>query len=242
MEGCFMFGDNLRVIRKRKDITQAALAKELGVTQQTIGKWETGVATPPLETIARVADYFQIPTTCFLEAPVAQPSDKGKSLAFNTFMNKVDGFHTLTVYLTGEQEEAAYKAVNKVLEMLSFCLLDTYSDGKFTFDEESFSLYMTTIEKIALFSDWIESKAREHHVSKSADEAYNNLIAVLSPSERALAKERDKKYSEIARKQDCQTVCEQIDLLFSELKNEWINNARRVIMDSSQEADNDNPN
>lgn len=36
------FGENLQFYRKREDITQEQLAEQLGVSRQTISKWESG--------------------------------------------------------------------------------------------------------------------------------------------------------------------------------------------------------
>lgn len=39
-----MFGDNLKLIRKRKGMTQEELAIRLNVVRQTVSKWEKGVS------------------------------------------------------------------------------------------------------------------------------------------------------------------------------------------------------
>ena len=39
-----MFQDNLKVLRKRKGITQEELATRLNVVRQTVSKWEKGVS------------------------------------------------------------------------------------------------------------------------------------------------------------------------------------------------------
>lgn len=36
--------DKLRTLRQRKNVTQEALAKHLGITPQSVGKWERGGA------------------------------------------------------------------------------------------------------------------------------------------------------------------------------------------------------
>lgn len=38
------FGENLKNIRKQKNISQEELAEKLGVSRQSISKWETGVS------------------------------------------------------------------------------------------------------------------------------------------------------------------------------------------------------
>ena len=43
-----MIGESLQHLRKRKNFTQEALAERIGVSRQTIAKWETGESTPDL--------------------------------------------------------------------------------------------------------------------------------------------------------------------------------------------------
>ena len=42
------FGDNLKQIRKSKNISQEELAERLGVSRQSVSKWETGENYPNL--------------------------------------------------------------------------------------------------------------------------------------------------------------------------------------------------
>ena len=51
-----MFADRLKQARKFKHYSQAELSRLLGVTQQAVGKWETGRSTPDPKTVARLAE------------------------------------------------------------------------------------------------------------------------------------------------------------------------------------------
>lgn len=53
-----MFAQRLKELRKLNGLSQAALSSLLGVTQQAVGKWETGRSTPDPQTLARVAAYL----------------------------------------------------------------------------------------------------------------------------------------------------------------------------------------
>lgn len=55
-----MFAERLKALRKQHHISQAALAGELRVTQQAVGKWETSRSTPDPETLTRIAAYFDV--------------------------------------------------------------------------------------------------------------------------------------------------------------------------------------
>ncbi len=55
-----MFSTRLKELRAKKSLTQKGLAELLHVSQQTVGKWEAGGATPNPETLAELADIFGV--------------------------------------------------------------------------------------------------------------------------------------------------------------------------------------
>lgn len=50
--------NQLKKFREEKDITQAELAEEVGVSRQTINAIETGKYDPSLELALKIADFF----------------------------------------------------------------------------------------------------------------------------------------------------------------------------------------
>lgn len=52
------FCDNFKRLRKQANISQAALAQRLGLSQQAIAKWESGRATPDPDTLSLLAEAF----------------------------------------------------------------------------------------------------------------------------------------------------------------------------------------
>ena len=61
-----MFSDRLKQARKRKKLSQAELSRQLGVTQQAGGNWETGRSTPDPVTVARLAELLDTTTDVLL--------------------------------------------------------------------------------------------------------------------------------------------------------------------------------
>lgn len=55
-----MFGDNLITLRKMNHLSQEELAEKLGVSRQTISKYETGEALPDIEKSRILAELFQV--------------------------------------------------------------------------------------------------------------------------------------------------------------------------------------
>ena len=68
-----MFSQQIKTLRKEKKLSQAELAKQLKVTQQAIGKWETGKSTPDSDTLKKLAEIFQTSVDFLLgrETPVS---------------------------------------------------------------------------------------------------------------------------------------------------------------------------
>ena len=53
-------GENIRNYRKKNDLTQEALADRLGVTYQSISRWENGATYPDLELIPVIAETLKV--------------------------------------------------------------------------------------------------------------------------------------------------------------------------------------
>lgn len=52
------FGENLQFYRKQKNITQEQLAEQMGVSRQTVSKWEADSSYPEMEKILQLCDMF----------------------------------------------------------------------------------------------------------------------------------------------------------------------------------------
>ena len=48
----------LRSLRQQKNVTQEALAQHLGITPQSVGKWERGEGYPDITLLPAIAAYF----------------------------------------------------------------------------------------------------------------------------------------------------------------------------------------
>ncbi|HEK9987010.1 TPA: helix-turn-helix transcriptional regulator [Streptococcus equi subsp. zooepidemicus] len=52
--------ENLRVLRKQKQLSQSDLANELMVTRQAVSSWENGKSLPDVYTLSRIAELFGV--------------------------------------------------------------------------------------------------------------------------------------------------------------------------------------
>lgn len=54
------FGSNLEKFRKERKISQSKLGCALGITQQMISSYEKDISSPNIETLVKIADFFEI--------------------------------------------------------------------------------------------------------------------------------------------------------------------------------------
>lgn len=54
------FGEILKDLRRKNDITQEELADILGVTSQSVSRWEKGACYPDMELLPAIANYFGV--------------------------------------------------------------------------------------------------------------------------------------------------------------------------------------
>lgn len=55
-----IFGRNLKELRKSRKLTQEALSAAIGLSPNTISKFERGVILPSGKTIDKIAEYFGV--------------------------------------------------------------------------------------------------------------------------------------------------------------------------------------
>lgn len=55
-----MLNENIREIRKAKNMTQEQLAEAMGVSTASVSKWETGQSAPEISVLTALADFFEV--------------------------------------------------------------------------------------------------------------------------------------------------------------------------------------
>jgi putative transcriptional regulator len=78
-----MLGENIKMYRQKKQLTQEALAARLHVTRQTISKWEKNYSVPDAEMLVRLAEILEVQTSQLLgtEAVAEAQTAPGKENA-----------------------------------------------------------------------------------------------------------------------------------------------------------------
>lgn len=71
-------GENIRNYRKKNDITQEALADRLGVTYQSVSRWEKGATYPDLELLPAISEILGITVDELIGMPAIEKEKKAK--------------------------------------------------------------------------------------------------------------------------------------------------------------------
>lgn len=54
------FAEKIRLIRSKNRLSQEELADKLGVSRQTVSKWESGISYPEIDKLIAVSDMFDV--------------------------------------------------------------------------------------------------------------------------------------------------------------------------------------
>jgi transcriptional regulator with XRE-family HTH domain len=76
METKDIIAGNIIGLRKKKGLTQAELAAQLGFTDKAISKWERGLSLPDAPTLQELATFFGVDVNYLFTAHVYDPLDK----------------------------------------------------------------------------------------------------------------------------------------------------------------------
>ena len=100
------FGDNLKSIRKAKKISQEELAEKLGVSRQSISKWETGENYPSMNNIICLCDIFH----CKMNDIVHEDFSD---------INSLDPEIKMSVVKLKQKEQKRMKVLSKILQVVA---------------------------------------------------------------------------------------------------------------------------
>ena len=100
------FGENLKKLRKEKELTQEILAEFLGVTFQTISKWERGETYPDITTLPAIASFFNVTIDDLLGVDKTKKEQK-----INEYLELYDKMKLKDLSLTYQTYQKAVKEI-----------------------------------------------------------------------------------------------------------------------------------
>ena len=91
------FGQRLKMLRREREFSQADLAENIGVTVQSVSKWECDNTMPDISQIVPLASILNVTTDCLLGVGSDEKSDKNE--LFDVIDNEFRNLHsTASVY------------------------------------------------------------------------------------------------------------------------------------------------
>lgn len=94
--------DRIQNLRKTKGLSQEQLADAIGVSRQAVSKWESEQATPDLEKIILMSEYFEVTTDYLLKGiePIEDTKSEHKTIGDvldQKILTKENGKKTKTI-------------------------------------------------------------------------------------------------------------------------------------------------
>jgi transcriptional regulator with XRE-family HTH domain len=99
-----MIGENLKLLRKRRKISQEELATELNLTRSSYSGYENGVAEPNLENLMRFSEYFNISLDKLVKVDLNKLSENEWEKINRGIEVDLDGKHVRILALTVDQD------------------------------------------------------------------------------------------------------------------------------------------
>ena len=99
------FGENLKIIRKDKKMSQEELAEKLNVSRQSVSKWETGESYPEMNNILELCRIFNLKINDLIHTDMSDIS----SLDEEVIMNLVK---------FNEQKQKQVKSLSNVISLI----------------------------------------------------------------------------------------------------------------------------
>lgn len=92
------FSDNLKKIRKDHHLSQEQLADKLGVSRQSVSKWESALAYPEMDKLIQISSLFQVNLDDLLNSDIKEKNKERQSKSsMNKYIDSFFAFLTKTV-------------------------------------------------------------------------------------------------------------------------------------------------
>ena len=92
------FSDNLKKIRKENNLSQEQLAEKLGVSRQSVSKWESNLAYPEMDKILQICQLFNLNIDDLLNQDIKEVNiSKTSKNNINKYIDDFLGFITKTI-------------------------------------------------------------------------------------------------------------------------------------------------
>lgn len=115
------FGENLQKLRKEKGISQEQLAEQLGVTRQSVSKWESGGSYPEMDKLVTICQIFGCDLDSLINKDIAQEKSKQEATGVvKTVITETTTYIRKTIQLLEHKE---LKDIIKIIAQVLIIIL-----------------------------------------------------------------------------------------------------------------------
>lgn len=94
--------DNIKKIRKENNLSQEQLAEKLGVSRQSVSKWESGQAYPEMDKVLQICELFNLNMDELMKSDLKEVRESRQSKAnINKYVDDFFNFVTKTIDMFG---------------------------------------------------------------------------------------------------------------------------------------------
>ena len=193
------FGDKIKILRKRNNLTQDQLADLIPVTRQTVSAWEKNVSSPDINILAKISEIFNMTTDELVFGKVAQTEERTDELCicyeeldiirsikkkgfYDILEEDLEAFFPI-IYI----RFARIMGIAMELKVRGFQIVSIFSNG--------FSIYFTTDEEAEKFASTLYDVIdafMHHEVDKTAVSYSEKIQERVEQVEIAVIKETHK--------------------------------------------------
>ena len=145
------FGENLQKLRKEKGISQEQLAEQLGVTRQSVSKWESGASYPEMDKIVALCNMFHCDMDALINKDITEERERkdATGVVKNLFQSAAN-YVKKTIYLF---EHKSFKDIVKLLAQIIIivCVILCFSIPFILLKEIVISLFYTGNNWFSMF-------------------------------------------------------------------------------------------
>ena len=154
--------EKIYTLRKKQNLSQEALSEKLGVSRQSVSKWETGEATPEVTKLLSLSKIFGVTTDYLLND---ESEDEVKIIEVK---EEPSAFAATPIYETPRKNNSAKKlAIILLICIIAFALLFPLFIGIF-----GYSVFTNKTDNIVVLEGVTSVEADEYFVPRmEADES-----------------------------------------------------------------------
>ena len=112
-----MLGENLKILRKQKGLSQETLAQQLNVVRQTVSKWEKGLSVPDAEMLNTISELFEVPVSTLLGSTIEEP-EKTSGSAMEEIAKQLAVLNEQLATRSVRRRKTAKKTVMTIMRMI----------------------------------------------------------------------------------------------------------------------------